>query len=72
MMGRSALLARRASDWVHLAFHDWDLLSGHRRLALWLALTRLGRRYGPLDLGMLPEEAPERWAELPADRAIWP
>jgi hypothetical protein len=38
---------------VHVYFHDTDLVDPWRRLALWAALTALGRRRHPSDLDTL-------------------
>jgi hypothetical protein len=52
---------RRLPGYVHVYFHDTDLLDSRRRLALTAALALLGRRASPVDLDVLAsEDAPER------------
>jgi hypothetical protein len=70
MVGRSVLPARARRDWVHLYFHDWDLMSRHRALALRAALIGLGRRYRPFESRALPAASAEHWVELPASSAL--
>jgi hypothetical protein len=41
---------RRLPDYVHVYFHDYDLLDARRRLALQASLALLGRRATPLPL----------------------
>jgi hypothetical protein len=50
---------------VHVYFHDTDLLSRARSLALQAALTLLGRRRRPLDLEQLRSLAERSAAERP-------
>jgi hypothetical protein len=72
MAARSLPPARRPRDWVHISFHDWDLMTSHRELMLRAALIGLGRRYRPLEMRTLPGAGAERWAELPASGAMRP
>ena len=54
---------RSLPAYVHAYFHDTDLLSGKRRVALRWALTVLGRRCEPTDLDRLRQAStglPER------------
>lgn len=57
MAARGAL--RRLSAYVHVYFHDTDLVDARRRRALVAALAVLGRRARPVDLDRLRAEAPE-------------
>jgi hypothetical protein len=61
-LGAAARASVRAlPGYVHVYFHDTDLLDGRRRLALVAALTVLGRRAEPSDLDALAvHESPER------------
>jgi hypothetical protein len=52
MLARS-VLARDSRRFVHAYFHDTDLLDRRRSAALRVALTLLGRRRTPTDLGEL-------------------
>lgn len=59
-MAARAVLARRLPAYLHVYFHDTDLLSSPRRAALALALRLLGRRAHPGDPEALARgEAPE-------------
>jgi hypothetical protein len=56
-------VVRGLSPYVHVYFHDTDLLDRRRRLLLQIVLTALARRAEPTDLdayaAALPEEVPE-------------
>jgi hypothetical protein len=47
----------RLPDYVHVYFHDTDLLDARRRRALTTALTMIGRRRRPTPLDAVPAEA---------------
>jgi hypothetical protein len=55
---------------VHVYFHDTDLLSRPRRLALQAALALLGRRRRPIDLEQLRSLAERSAAERPFTDAV--
>jgi hypothetical protein len=55
---------------VHVYFHDTDLLSARRRLALDATLWLLGRRRRPLDLDQLAHLAADVAPEVPFDTAL--
>lgn len=46
-------LPHRGGDFVHVYFHDYDLLDRRRRLAVYGILTALGRLRRPIDLDAL-------------------
>ena len=61
MAARAA--AARLPEYVHVYFHDTDLLARHRRVALHAALATLARRCVVTDLDRLRElsaDAPKR------------
>jgi hypothetical protein len=55
MAARAAVGPRLPQSIVHVYFHDTDLLSRTRRLALSAALELLGRRCQPTDLDALQQ-----------------
>jgi hypothetical protein len=65
MAARAAL--GRLPRYVHVFFHDTDLLDGRRRAALVAALALIGRRRRPMALDAVTAEAEtafaERWRE---------
>ncbi len=70
MAARAAFLPGLGSRVVHVYFHDTDLLSARRRLALGAALRMLGRRRRPIDLDELAEAAVEVAPEVPFDQVF--
>jgi hypothetical protein len=63
MAARAALLVSRLPPYVHVYFHDTDLLVQSRARALRAALAVLARRLTPIDLGQLAAEAASTAAE---------
>ena len=55
---------------IHVYFHDTDLLSAPRRLALGATLSLLGRRRRPIDLDDLAHVAADVAPEIPFER-VW-
>ena len=70
MAVRAAFLPGLGGRVVHVYFHDTDLLSARRRLALGAALRMLGRRRRPIDLDELAEAAVEVAPEVPFDQVF--
>jgi len=70
MAARAAFLPGLGSRVVHVYFHDTDLLSAPRRLALGAALRLLGLRRRPIDLDELAEAAVEVAPEVPFDQVF--
>ena len=54
-MAFRAAFGRRLPAYVHVYFHDYDLLDGRRRLALEYALVALGRRRRAVRLDAVSE-----------------
>lgn len=70
MAARAAFLPGLGSRVVHVYFHDTDLLSARRRVALEAALCLLGRRRRPIDLDELAEAAVAVAPEVPFDQVF--
>jgi hypothetical protein len=70
MAARAAFLPGLGARVVHVYFHDTDLLSARRRLALRAALRMLGRRRRPIDLDELAEAAVDVAPEVPFDQVF--
>ena len=66
---RAALDPEPLPDVVHVYFHDTDLRSTRRRLALELALRVLARRRTPSDLERLADTAAVSAPEVPFEQA---
>ncbi len=72
-LGRAARAVVRPSldaAVIHVYFHDTDLLSARRRLALDATLRLLGRRRQPIDLDELARLAADVAPEVPFDTAF--
>jgi hypothetical protein len=69
-MATRAALAPLRTPFVHVYFHDTDLLDPRRRLALSFSLTILGRRLRPADLDALADEAQRTAPEVPFARCF--
>jgi hypothetical protein len=70
MATRAAFLPGLGARVVHVYFHDTDLLSARRRLALGAALRMLGRRRRPIDLDELAYAAVDVAPEVPFDQVF--
>jgi hypothetical protein len=70
MVARAAFLPGLGHRVVHVYFHDTDLLSLGRRLALGAALRVLGRRRRPIDLDELADAAVDVAPEIPFDQVF--
>jgi hypothetical protein len=72
-LGRSARAAfGRLPGYIHVYFHDTDLLDFRRRLALMAALAVLGRRRAATDLERMAAEVALDAPEVPFSRAFAP
>ncbi|HWB21461.1 MAG TPA: hypothetical protein VG652_01080, partial [Gaiellaceae bacterium] len=49
---------------VHVHFHDYDLLSRKRRLALTATLAVLARRRQPVELGSIAADRDVAWGDV--------
>jgi len=73
MASRSLLRTRRIrQSWVHLYFHDWDLLNRRRAAALGVTLRLLGRRYRPFAIREFDPAVSKSWPKVQAREAMRP
>jgi hypothetical protein len=70
LAARAVLRPSLGARVIHVYFHDSDLLSARRRLALDATLSLLGRRRRPIDLDELAYVAAEVAPAVPFDRAF--
>jgi hypothetical protein len=70
---RCLLRPRRVlPSWLHIYFHDWELLDVRRAASLRAVLAVLGRRYRPFALNKLDPAATAGWPELTARDVMRP
>jgi hypothetical protein len=67
LAARAALRPSLGARVIHVYFHDTDLLSARRRLALGATLALIGRRRRPIDLDDLAQVAADVAPEVPFD-----
>lgn len=70
MAARAVLRPSLGTRVIHVYFHDTDLLSARRRLALGAALRLLGRRRRPIDLDDLAQVAADVAPEVAFEQAF--
>ena len=70
MAARAVLRPSLGARVIHVYFHDTDLLSARRRLALGAALRLLGRRRRPIDLDDLAQVAADVAPEVAFGQAF--